>query len=243
MNCQRNHARLDLARTAGLVSLITLFAAGCPKKTADWELEAARKAMLEAQAKRANDCAKETFQAAEAAIAEARELAKNGEIQKAKEKAMEAKMLAEQANAASKPGCADKKAEDEPKEGERDDQNAAANAKITEGEILETIYFDYNDAAIREDSKAVLSRVADVMTKSKGLQIEIEGHCDVRGSTEYNLQLGERRARSVEKYLTTQGVSPKQLQIISYGEERPVDLGNTEQAHQRNRRAELHKLK
>jgi peptidoglycan-associated lipoprotein len=109
------------------------------------------------------------------------------------------------------------------------------------GETLETIYFDYNQAHIREDSKTVLSRIAEIMSSQEGQNLEIEGHCDSRGSTEYNLHLGERRARSVRKYLVTQGVSPNLLQIISYGEERPIDLGETESAHQKNRRAELKK--
>ncbi len=224
-----------------LVATIALFSFGCPKKTADLELEAARKAIADAQSKHASDCAGETYKAAEAALAEASKLADSGDVKGAKEKANEAKALADQSAAASKPGCADKpeeKAEDQNK-----DENASASMTIQSGEILETIYFDFNDASIREDSKAVLSKVADILTKQKALKIEIEGHCDVRGSTEYNLHLGERRARAVEKYLTAQGVNEKQMEIISYGEERPVDLGNSEEAHAKNRRAELHKIK
>jgi len=216
-----------------------IFSTGCPKKTADLELEAARAAMDEARKKKANDCAQETYQAAEAAIAEAKRLAEAGEIEDAKKKAGEAKALAEQAAAASRPGCDEKKpAEDEgPKQQVTDATSANMSMKL--GDAVGTIYFDYNDATIREDSKAVLSRVAEIMSKDQGLKIEVEGHCDVRGSTEYNLHLGERRARSVVKYLVAQGVEPKQVDIISYGEERPVDLGMTEAAHQRNRRAEL----
>jgi peptidoglycan-associated lipoprotein len=214
---------------------------GCPKKTADLELDAARKALADARSKKASDCAKETYRAAESALAEADKLAKNGDVKGAKEKATEAKALADQAGAASGPGC-DKK-DEKSKEDKSDDENASASLNIGGGDILETIYFDYNDASIREDSKAVLTKVADSLRKAPALSLEIEGHCDVRGSTEYNLHLGERRARSVEKYLTTQGVNPKQLSIISYGEERPVDLGTTEDAHAKNRRAELHKQK
>jgi peptidoglycan-associated lipoprotein len=220
--------------------MLAVFAFGCPKKTADLELEAARKAIADAQSKHASDCAGETYKAAEAALAEASKLADSGDIKGAKEKANEAKTLADQSAAASKPGCADKPEE---KTDENKDENASAQMTLQSGEILETVYFDYNDAAIREDSKTVLSKVADILTKQKTLKIEIEGHCDVRGSTEYNLHLGERRARSVEKYLTAQGVSEKQMEIISYGEERPVDLGNSEEAHAKNRRAELHKVK
>lgn len=216
----------------------------CPKKTADLELEAARKSMEDALAKRANDCAKETYLAAEAAIAEAKRLAEAGEIEEAKAKAGEAKTLADQAAAASSPGCAEK-ADDDGEDPDRQGANAndaSSNLSLRLEDALSTIYFDYNEANIREDSKAVLSKVADILVKQPALKLEIEGHCDVRGSTEYNLSLGERRARSVEKYLTTQGVKPDQLAIISYGEERPLDLGDGEDAHQKNRRAELKKL-
>jgi peptidoglycan-associated lipoprotein len=215
------------------------FATGCPKKTADLELDAARAAMDEARKKKANDCAQETYQAAEAAIAEAKRLAEAGEIEDAKKKAGEAKALAEQAAAASRPGCDEKKAASDEGPKPKVTDATSANMSVKLGEAVSTIYFDYNDATIREDSKAVLSRVAEIMSKDEKLKIEVEGHCDVRGSTEYNLHLGERRARSVVKYLVAQGVEPKQVEVISYGEERPVDLGMTEEAHQQNRRAEL----
>ena len=217
-----------------------VFSTGCPKKTADLELDAARAAMDEAKRRKANDCAEETYKAAEAAIAEAKRLAEAGEIEDAKKKAGEAKVLADQAAAASRPGCDEKKA-DPADEGPKDKVTDATSASMSMklGEAVDTIYFDYNDATIREDSKAVLSRVAEIMSKDEGLRVEVEGHCDVRGSTEYNLHLGERRARSVMKYLVAQGVEPKQVEIISYGEERPEDLGMSEAAHQKNRRAEL----
>lgn len=232
-----------MKRSIPMVLVLSAALSACPKKTADLELEAANKAIADAKAKRANDCAGETYQAAEAAIAEAKAKAEAGDIEAAKAKAAEAKTLAEQAAAAAKPGCADQKKEAEQAQqnpNDDDTENAAANMNL-EG-LLETVYFDYNDASIREDSKAALTKLAGVMAKSPGMRIEIEGHCDVRGSTEYNLALGERRARSVEKYLTTQGVTEKQIEVISYGEERLVDLGESEEAHQKNRRAELKKM-
>jgi peptidoglycan-associated lipoprotein len=226
--------------------LSCLFLTACAKKTADIELDAAKKAIDDARKKKAGDCdtSKPQYMAAEAAIAEAQRLAEEGNIEEAKARALEAQTLAEQASAAAKPGCGDKpKEEDKPEEQNRDDEDAAAGLNINLDGLIETIYFDYNDASIREDSKQVLSKVADALSKSSATTVEIEGHCDVRGSTEYNLHLGERRARAVEKYMTTAGVNPKQIQIISYGEERPVDLGDAESAHQKNRRAELHKMK
>ena len=222
-----------------LIVALALMATGCPKKTADLELDLAAQALLEARNRKAKDCAQETYQAAEAAIAEAKALAEDGKVEEARRKAGEAKALADQAAAASRPGCDEKKAEPEPEPERAVGDSTSASMTMKLSDVLDTIYFDYNDATIRQDSKNVLSQVADIMSKDEALRIEIEGHCDVRGSTEYNLHLGERRARSVMKYLVAQGVEPKQVTIISYGEERPVDLGMTEDAHQQNRRGEL----
>lgn len=217
---------------------------GCAIPNADSELNLARQALDAAKTQRAADCAKETYQAAEDAMAEAQRLAESGEVEKAQQKANEAKTLAEQARAASPPGC------DRPQVAETEPSPAPAPAPVVSTEAatvrsLEdalregTVYFDYNDATIRSDSKTFLTEIAEILLKQNDRRLEIEGHCDVRGSTEYNLHLGERRARSVMKYLVTQGVQPQQLTIISYGEERPIDLGNSEDAHQKNRRAEL----
>ena len=224
-----------LRRTIFALSLV-LGLAGCPKKTAELELDLAKKAIDDARAAKANDCAKETFMAAEAALAEAQQLEKDGEADKAKEKAAQAQTLAEQALAASPKDCNQPKVAEEDKE----TTDASADRSLNLDQALETVYFDYNDATIREDSKTMLSKVAQAMGSSSN-KLEIEGHCDVRGSTEYNLHLGERRARNVEKYLVTQGVPPDRLEVISYGEEQPVDLGTSEESHQKNRRAELKK--
>ena len=225
-------------RAIYVLTMALAFAAyGCPKKTAELELDLAKKAVDDARKAKANDCAKETFMAAEAALAEAQQLEKDGEADKAKEKANQAKSLAEQALAASPKDC------DQAKVSEDDDEttDASANRNLNLDNVLETVYFDYNDATIREDSKAMLTKVATALGQTPATKLEIEGHCDVRGSTEYNLHLGERRARAVQKYLVTQGVTPERIDVISYGEEQPVDLGTSEEAHQKNRRAELKK--
>jgi len=227
-------------RRIAAIGLIGL-TAGCPKtKTSDLELAAARDAIEAARKAKASDCATEIFKSAEAAIAEANRLAETGDHEGARFKAGEAESLANQARGASPPGCEKLKGDEEEADAAASgDTQAGANVSLED--LLETIYFDYNQAHIREDSKAVLSRVADAMTSNPELKIEIEGHCDLRGSTEYNLHLGERRAQAVLKYLVTQGVRSEQIETISYGEERPIDLDETETAHQRNRRAELKK--
>ena len=117
---------------------------------------------------------------------------------------------------------------------------AAAVAKPAEAAGLETVYFDYDKSDLRQDSRNVLSKNADILLKAKnGMKIRIEGHCDERGSAEYNLALGERRAKSVQQYLLTLGVQADLLSTISYGKEKPDVQGSTEEAWAKNRRAEF----
>jgi peptidoglycan-associated lipoprotein len=105
---------------------------------------------------------------------------------------------------------------------------------------FETVYFDFDKAELRQDSRDVLSKNAETILKSlAGAKIKIEGHCDERGSAEYNLALGERRAKSSQAYLTTLGVKAENLSIISYGKEKPAVLGSDEAAWAKNRRAEF----
>jgi peptidoglycan-associated lipoprotein len=105
---------------------------------------------------------------------------------------------------------------------------------------FETVYFDFDKSDLRQDARDVLSKNAETILKSlAGAKIQIEGHCDERGSAEYNLALGERRAKSVQKYLTTLGVKGDSLSIISYGKEKPAVMGSDEAAWAKNRRAEF----
>jgi peptidoglycan-associated lipoprotein len=107
------------------------------------------------------------------------------------------------------------------------------------GVSFPVVYFDYNQSVIRSEAKEPLRNAAESLKSNTKAQIAIEGHCDERGSSEYNLALGERRAQSVKSYLRTLGVDGKRLSAISYGKERPVDPGHTEEAWAKNRRAEL----
>jgi len=105
---------------------------------------------------------------------------------------------------------------------------------------FETVYFDFDKSDLRQDARNVLSKNADTMLKSKNAtKIKIEGHCDERGSAEYNLALGERRAKSVMQYLLTLGVQADRLSVVSYGKEKPAVQGNDEEAWAKNRRAEF----
>jgi peptidoglycan-associated lipoprotein len=102
---------------------------------------------------------------------------------------------------------------------------------------LQTVNFAYDQASIDEAGKATLNGNAEWMKKNKNVIMQIEGHCDARGSVEYNLALGERRAKTVKNYLVTLGVDGARMKIISYGKEKPLVEGDTEDAFSKNRRA------
>jgi peptidoglycan-associated lipoprotein len=105
--------------------------------------------------------------------------------------------------------------------------------------ILKPVYFDYDKSNIRPEYQPVLEGIAKWMGKKTDRQVLIEGHCDERGTDEYNLALGERRALSVRRYLVALGVASERLHTISYGEEKPAVPGSTEAAWAKNRRAEF----
>jgi peptidoglycan-associated lipoprotein len=118
------------------------------------------------------------------------------------------------------------------------------NAKAAEENKFETVYFDFDKSDLRQDTRDVLTKNAEVILKSlPGAKIQISGHCDERGSAEYNLALGERRAKSAQKYLTTLGVKADKLSVISYGKEKPAVVGSDEAAWAKNRRAEFTAVK
>ena len=102
--------------------------------------------------------------------------------------------------------------------------------------IFQDIHFDYDDFSLRPDAKKILNKIAEWMIQNTNAYILIEGNCDERGTIEYNLALGERRAKSAKKYLVQLGVSPKRISTISYGKERPLDPGHNEEAWAKNRR-------
>lgn len=102
---------------------------------------------------------------------------------------------------------------------------------------LTTINFEYDQATLTETARADLAKNAEWIKGNPNVTVQIEGHCDSRGSVEYNLALGERRAKSVKSYLTNLGIDAKRLTIISYGEEKPVATGDSESVYAKNRRA------
>jgi len=102
-----------------------------------------------------------------------------------------------------------------------------------------TVYFDFDKYNIREDQKARLQQNAEILKANANLVIKIEGNCDERDTEEYNLALGDKRANAVKEYFISMGVAADRLETISYGEERPVDPGHSEDAWAKNRRAEF----
>ncbi|GGE42048.1 peptidoglycan-associated lipoprotein [Halopseudomonas oceani] len=105
---------------------------------------------------------------------------------------------------------------------------------------ITTFYFEYDSSELKPEAMRALDVHAKDL-KSAGNRVVLEGHTDERGTREYNMALGERRAASVQRYLVLQGVSPAQLELVSYGEEKPAAMGSTEEAMAQNRRVELRK--
>jgi peptidoglycan-associated lipoprotein len=102
---------------------------------------------------------------------------------------------------------------------------------------LADVYFDYDRFMLRSEARKTLEANAQLLKSKNGWRVLIEGHCDERGTVDYNLVLGERRARSVKSYLEDLGVPSGQLQIVTYGKEKPVCVKHTENCWQQNRRA------
>ena len=101
------------------------------------------------------------------------------------------------------------------------------------------IYFDFDQSAIKGEFNDTIKAHAEYLANNPNVSVTLEGHCDERGTREYNIALGERRANAVQRMLTLQGASASQIRVISYGEERPAALGHDEEAWALNRRAEF----
>ncbi len=195
-----------------------LIVSGCPKKAMVKEEPSAQKAVESAAEKE------------KAAKLEAERKERDAREREAKEK--ELAKLKEEA----------KKKEQEQKEFEK--SLVAKKTPGIEGEVFETkmlkrIHFDFDKYNIRHEDAEILEKNAAVLKKFPTVKIQIEGHCDERGTNEYNLALGERRASSAKKYLVSLGIDEKRISTISYGEERPLDPGHNEGAWTKNRRAEF----
>ena len=124
-------------------------------------------------------------------------------------------------------------------EEQREQERLAQIAAAKERFLNENILFDYDSAELGAEAKALLREKAEWLQENSSVAVMIEGHCDERGTTVYNLALGERRATAARNYLVDLGVAAGRLGTISYGEEKPLDLGHTETAFKINRRAQF----
>jgi peptidoglycan-associated lipoprotein len=186
---------------------VGLILTGCPKKTVMKE---------EPTMKKADEVTAEKERAAKLEAERAAKEAKERELAKMKEEEAVKKEFEKSLVAKKTPGI----------EGE-----------VLESKLLKNIHFDFDKYDIRPGDASILKENAVLLMKFPQVKIQIEGHCDERGTVEYNLALGERRANSTQKYLISLGISPDQISTISYGEERPVDSSHNEEAWSKNRRA------
>lgn len=197
-----------------LILCLGLVLTGCPKKTVVKDEPSVKKAEEPAVAEREKERERVTKVVAERAAQDAREreLAKIREEQakKAKEQEFERSLVAKK-----EPGI----------EGE-----------ILESKLFKDIHFDYDKYDIRPGDAEILKENAALLMKHLKVKIQIEGHCDERGTNEYNLALGERRANAAKKYLISLGLTADRISSISYGEERPLDPGHNEEVWAKNRR-------
>ncbi|MFY9178768.1 MAG: peptidoglycan-associated lipoprotein Pal [Venatoribacter sp.] len=113
---------------------------------------------------------------------------------------------------------------------------AQAKAALLEHSVF---YFDFDQSSLKEESKESLKAHAAYLAARSQARVVLEGHADERGTVEYNLALGERRALTVRRFLMANGAQAEQIKVVSFGEERPAVMGNTEEAYSQNRRVEV----
>ncbi|MGN0920633.1 MAG: peptidoglycan-associated lipoprotein Pal [Cellvibrio sp.] len=118
------------------------------------------------------------------------------------------------------------------------DTGSSTVENTVEAQLSNTVYFDFDQYTLTAESRSVLLAHADKL-KGASVAVRLEGHADERGSREYNMALGEKRANAVRDFLVTQGVSGSSLEVISFGEEQPVATGSDEYSYSQNRRVEV----
>ncbi len=223
-------------RSRALLPLALLIACGGPPTEQMTEAESAI-----ADAILAKKCAPEDYAAAERMYAKAQKLSDEEDYDGAEAAARAAKKLAIKARdkaLANRDDCLRPKAEQPPDLSDFAETNPAPPVDADSGG-MKTVFFDYNAFELTGEARQTMANNAAWLKRNATAQITVEGHCDKRGSTEFNLALGEKRAKVVKKYLRSLGVQADRLAVISYGEEQPADYGDSEQSFARNRRAEF----
>lgn len=123
------------------------------------------------------------------------------------------------------------------KEAAAREQDSRGAVSVKESYILADVYFAYDKFNLTDEARTIIKKNVDWLNKNKDAKVTVEGHCDERGTAEYNLALGERRANAAAKYMSDMGIDGKRISTISYGFERPIDPGHDEAAWTKNRRA------
>lgn len=143
------------------------------------------------------------------------------------------------AEPAPEPAPVDDSADRERIERERMAREAAERSRAVTGDLAAMINFDYDQSTVRQADQGTLDRKAAILQANPNLKLRISGHADERGSDEYNLALANRRAAAAKRYLENKGIDGSRLEIIAYGEERPLNPGTDESAFAQNRRDEF----
>lgn len=137
------------------------------------------------------------------------------------------------------PGPTDASAERDRLDRERLAREAAERVKAVAADLAAMINFEYDQATVRSTDQSILDRKAAILGANPNVKLQISGHADERGSDEYNLALGNRRAAAAKRYLENKGIDGKRMDVVSYGEERPLNPGHDEAAYAQNRRDEF----
>jgi peptidoglycan-associated lipoprotein len=137
------------------------------------------------------------------------------------------------------PAPVDDSAERDRLERERLARESSERARAVAADLAAMINFEYDQAAVRTTDQATLDKKAAILAANPNVRLQISGHADERGSDEYNLALGNRRAGAAKRYLENKGIDAARLDVVSYGEERPLNAGHDEAAYAQNRRDEF----
>jgi len=184
-------------------------------------------------------CAKKTIKSDAALAAEAAKKAEAEAARKAAEEAARKKAAEEAAAEAARKKAAEEAARQAALAAQKAKEDAEKRKILSAMQLFESedIYFEYDQSRLLPAAREVLKKKAAWLQANPDAIILIEGHCDERGTNEYNLALGERRAHSARTFLSDLGIDASKMTTISYGEERPLDLGHSEGAWAKNRRA------
>ena len=231
--------RKNLSVALSALSIGLLLVSGCAKdqvKPGEVVPPTAAKTDNTAQSQKANEQQQSQQQSTPDQLAAQQQAASQQQAAAAKRMAAE-KAAAEKA--AADKAAADKAAAERAAAEKTAAQKAAQQSTDSVLSSMKMVNFEFDSYALSQQARDILYGNAEYLLKSYKGKVKLEGHCDERGSDEYNLALGENRAKAVQNYLLTLGVPANQLSIISYGKERPLDPASTEEAWAKNRRVEF----